>query len=268
LRARCRGVKIGEPVVDEVSVFNGGSISVRHVSRGSISGSAVDAWENITDLSHEHSKSNINNIISRSSTIGEASKIATNNSQRVLFTVGGNGSGGVESEQILEGSSGVVLEGIKAWNSLEEDVNQILSWKIVGLEARKIGFEDSVDRCKEKLIEDHGISWVENIVVESLSEGRGELIPSILGDESSEELVDQRISLPALLSVVIGTEDSVVDGFSSSPHTNDSVSGSDQTSSGNFQSDGSNVGESEDIVGRILVDSSGESCSVDGDEVH
>jgi len=168
----------------------------------------------------------------------------------------------------LEWSSGVVLEGIKARNSLEEDVNQILSGEIVRLEARKRGSENGVDRCKEEVVEDHGISGVENIVVESLSEGRGEFIPSILGDESSEELVDQRISLPALLSVVIGTEDGVVDGFSSGPHTNNSVSGSDQTSSGNFQSDCSDVGESEDIVGSVLCDSSREGGSIDGDEVN
>jgi len=124
----------------------------------------------------------------------------------------------------LEGSSLVVDKGIKAGNSLEEDVNQILSWKIVGLEARKIGLENGVDRCKEERVKNDGESGIENIVVESLSEGRGELIPSILGDESSEELVDQRISLPGLLSVMIGTEDSVVDGFSSSPDTNNSVS--------------------------------------------
>jgi len=162
----------------------------------------------------------------------------------------------------------VVLESIQAGNSLEEDVNQILSWEIVGLESRKIGFENSVDRCKEERVKNNGKSGVENIVVESLSEGRGKLIPSILGDESSEELVDQRISLPALLSVVIGTENSIVDGFSSGPDTNNSVSGSNQTSGGDFQSNGSNVSESEDIVGVVLVDSSRESCSVNGDEVN
>jgi len=162
----------------------------------------------------------------------------------------------------------VVLEGINAGNSLEEDVNQILSWEIAGLEVRQIGFETRVDRGKEEFVENHGISRVENIVVESLSESRGEFIPSILGDESSEELVDQRISLPGLLSVMIGTEDSVVNGFSSGPNTNNSVSGSNQTSDGNFQSNGSNVGVSEDVVVRVLVDSSREGCSVDGDEVH
>jgi len=158
----------------------------------------------------------------------------------------------------LEGSSFVVHEGIEAGNSFEENVDQILSWKIVGLETRESGTENLVDRCKEERVENHGESGIENIVVESLSEGRGELIPSILGDESSEELVDQRISLPALLSVMIGTEDSVVDGFSSSPDTNNSVSGSNQTSGGNFQSNGSNVGESEDIVRVVLLNSSWE----------
>jgi len=158
----------------------------------------------------------------------------------------------------LEGSSFVVQEGIEAGNSFEENVDQILSWKIVGLETRESGTENLVDRCKEERVENHGESGIENIVVESLSEGRGELIPSILGDESSEELVDQRISLPALLSVMIGTEDSVVDGFSSSPDTNNSVSGSNQTSGGNFQSNGSNVGESEDIVRVVLGNSSWE----------
>jgi len=158
----------------------------------------------------------------------------------------------------LEGSSFVVHEGIEAGNSFEENVDQILSWKIVGLETRESGTENLVDRCKEERVENHGESGIENIVVESLSEGRGELIPSILGDESSEELVDQRISLPALLSVMIGTEDSVVDGFSSSPDTNNSVSGSNQTSGGNFQSNGSNVGESEDIVRVVLGNSSWE----------
>lgn len=158
----------------------------------------------------------------------------------------------------MEGSSFVVHEGIEAGNSFEENVDQILSWKIVGLETRESGTENLVDRCKEERVENHGESGIENIVVESLSEGRGELIPSILGDESSEELVDQRISFPALLSVMIGTEHSVVDGFSSSPDTNNSVSGSNQTSGGNFQSNGSNVGESEDIVRVVLGNSSWE----------
>jgi len=168
----------------------------------------------------------------------------------------------------LEGSCGVVLKGIDAGNSLEEDVNQILSWEVAGLEVRKTGSETSVDGAEEEVVEDHGISGVENIVVESLSIERRKLIPSILGDESSEELIDQRISLPGLLSVVIGTEDGVVVGFSGSPHSNNSVSGSDQTSSGNFQSDCSDVGSSEDIVAVVLVDSSREGGSVDGDEVH
>jgi len=225
-RSRIWGVKIREPVVEEVSVFDGRSISVRHVSSGSISGTAVDAGEDITNLSHEHSKSNINNIISRSSSVGESSKISINDAQRILFSVGGDGCGGVESNQILERSSLVVLEGIKAGNTLEEDVNQILSGEIVRLEARKIGFENSVDRCKEERVKNHGKSGVENIVVESLSEGRVESIPSILGDESSEELVDQRICHSGLLGMMIGTESSIVDGFSSGPDTNDIVSGS------------------------------------------
>jgi len=227
LRSRCRGVKIREPVVEEVSIPDWGSISVRHVSSGSICWRAVNAGEDITNLSHENSKSNINNIISRSASIGESSEISINHSQRVLFSVGGDGCGGVESEQILEGSSLVVLEGIKAGNTLEEDVNEILSWEIVRLEARKIGLENSVNRCKEESIEEHGKSGVENIMVESLSEGRGELVPSILGDESGEELVDQRICHPALLSMMIGTEGGVVHGFSTGPDTNNSVSGSD-----------------------------------------
>jgi len=84
LRSRNWGVEIGEPVVEEVSVFRGGSISVIDLSTGSVSGTAIDAGENIANLSHEHSKSNINNIISRSSSVGEASKISSNNSQRVL----------------------------------------------------------------------------------------------------------------------------------------------------------------------------------------
>jgi len=168
----------------------------------------------------------------------------------------------------LEGSSLVVLEGIEAGNSLEEDVNQILSGEIVGLETRKIGFETSIDWCKEETVENDGKSGVENIVIESLSEGRGKFIPSILGDKSSEELIDQRISHSGLLVVMIGTEGSVVNGFSSGPHTNNSVSGSNQTSGRNFQCNSSNVGESEDIVGVVLDDSSGEECGVDGDEVN
>jgi len=149
----------------------------------------------------------------------------------------------------LERSSGVVLEGIEAGNSLEERVNEILSGEVGRLEVRKIGLKNRVDGGKEEGVEDHGKSGVENIVVESLSEGREELIPSILGDESGEELVDQRISLPGLLSVMSGTVGGRVEGFSGSPHTNNSVSGSDQTSGGNFQHNGSNVGSSENVVG-------------------
>jgi len=249
LRSRNWGVEVREPVVEEVSVLDGGSVSVRHVSSWSVSGSAVNAREGIAKFSHEHSEGNINNIISWSASVGESSKISSNNSQRVLSTVSSDRCGGVESQQILEGSSLVVLEGIKAGNSLEEGVNQILSGEIVRLEARKSGSKNLVDRCKEERVENHGKSGVENIVVESLSEGRGELIPSILGDESSEELVDQRICHPALLSMMIGTEGGIVDGFSSGPDTNNSVSGSDQTRGGNFQSNSSNVSESEDIVG-------------------
>jgi len=167
----------------------------------------------------------------------------------------------------LERSSGVVLEGIEAGNSLEEDVNEILSRKVGRLEMRKIGFENSVDRSKEECVEDHGKSGVENIVVESLTEVGVEHIPSILGDESSEELVDQRICHPGLLSIVIGTEGGVVEGFGGRPHTNNSVSCSDQTCGGNFQNNGSNVGSSENVVGNVLIDSSGEGGSVDGDEV-
>jgi len=224
LRSRNWGVKIREPVVEEVSVFDGRSIGVSHVSSGSMDGSAVNAGKSMTNLSHENSESNINNVISRSSSIGESSHISCNYSQRVLLGIWGDGCRGVESQKILEGSSLVVYESIKAGNTLEEDVNQILSWEIAGLEARKTATENLVYRSKEENVENHGKSGVENIVVESLSEGRGEFIPSILGDKSSEELVDQRISLPALLSVMIGTEDSVVDGFSSSPDTNNSVS--------------------------------------------
>jgi len=167
----------------------------------------------------------------------------------------------------LERSSGVVLEGIEAGNSLEEDVNEILSGEVGRLEVRKIGLKTSVDGAKEEVVEDHGISGVENIVVESLSVGRVELIPSILGDKSSEELVDQRISHPGLLSVMSGTVGGRVEGFSGSPHANNSVSGSDQTSGGNFQHNGSNVGSSENVVGCVLGDSVREGGSVDGDEV-
>jgi len=205
-RSRCRGVQIREPVVDEVDVLSGGAISVRHVTRGSLAGTAVNAGENNTNLSHEHSEGNINNIISGSSSVGEASEISSNNSQGVLCSVGGDGGRGVESQQILKGSCGVVLEGINAGNSLEENVNQILSWEIAWLEVRKIGFETSIHGAEEQRVEDDGICGVENIMVESLSEERRKLIPTILGDESSEELVDQRISLPGLLFVVIGTE--------------------------------------------------------------
>jgi len=205
-RSSCWGVQIGESVVDEVDVLSGGAISVRHVTRGSLAGTAVNAGENNTNLSHEHSEGNINNIISRSSSVGEASEISSNDSQGVLCAVGGDGGRGVESQQILEGSGGVVLEGINAGNSLEENVNQILSWEVAWLEVSKIGFETSIHGGKEQIVEDHGICGVENIMVESLSKERRKLIPSILGDESSEELVDQRISLPGLLSVVVGTE--------------------------------------------------------------
>jgi len=83
-RSRVRGVEIGEPVVGEVNVLAGGSISVRHVARGCLGCSAVNAGQNPTNLSHEHSESNINNIISRSSSVGEASKISSNDSQGVL----------------------------------------------------------------------------------------------------------------------------------------------------------------------------------------
>jgi hypothetical protein len=184
------------------------------------------------------------------------------------LAVRGNGGSGVKSQQILKGSGLVVLEGIEAGNSLEEDVNEILSGKVGRLEARKIGSEDSIDRGKEESIEDHGECGVENIVVESLSEVGVQRIPSILGDESSEELIDQRISHPGLLSVVVGTEGSVVEGLSGRPNTNNSVSGSDQTSGGNFQNNGSNVGSSENVVSNVLGDSSREGGSVDGDEVH
>jgi len=84
LRSRNWGVQIGEPVVEEVSVSRGRSISIRHVSRGSVCGVAVNAGENIANLSHENSESNINNIISWSSSVGESSEITSNNSQRVL----------------------------------------------------------------------------------------------------------------------------------------------------------------------------------------
>jgi len=84
VRSRCWGVKIGEPVVDEVSVLDGGSVSIRHVSRGSLAGRAVNAGENPTNLSHEHSESNINNIISRSPSVGVSSDISSNDTQRVL----------------------------------------------------------------------------------------------------------------------------------------------------------------------------------------
>jgi len=83
-RSRNRGVKIREPVVKEVSVLDGGSIGIIDVSSWSVSGSAVNAGESMTNLSHEHSKSNINNIISRSSSVGESSEISSNNSQRIL----------------------------------------------------------------------------------------------------------------------------------------------------------------------------------------
>jgi len=139
LRSRNWGVEVREPVVEEVSVLDGGSVSVRHVSSWSVSGSAVNAREGIAKFSHEHSEGNINNIISWSASVGESSKISSNNSQRVLSTVSSDRCGGVESQQILEGSSLVVLEGIQAGNSLEEGVNQILSGEIVRLEARKSG---------------------------------------------------------------------------------------------------------------------------------
>jgi len=83
-RSRNWGVEVGETIVDEVRISDRGTIGVRDVSGGSMRGIAVNSWENDANLSHENSEGNINNIISRSSSVGVASEISSNDSQGIL----------------------------------------------------------------------------------------------------------------------------------------------------------------------------------------
>jgi len=89
-------------------------------------------------------------------------------------------------------------------------------------------------------------------------------IPSILVRESDQKFVDQRISKARFLSVSF-------DRSCCSPTSNDVISISDEASCGDLEGKCIDIEPSQDVVGRIVNDPSGEaagSCSIDGDEIH
>jgi len=75
------------------------TISKRSISDGGISRNAQSQVK-MAELSHHHTHGDINNIISRSSTVRETSIITSNNSKSVLAGLGSDRSGEIESQHI------------------------------------------------------------------------------------------------------------------------------------------------------------------------
>jgi len=110
-------------------------------------------------------------------------------------------------------------------------------------------------------------------VVQTCTSERIFLIPSVFGNESSEELIHQRIGHAALLSIILAFGGRVtcgvrvVVGGGSGPNSNNTISGSNNTGNWNFKSNDTDVGDSQNVVGIVLCNASREDGSINGNEI-
>jgi len=217
----------------------------------------------IAESTHGSSQGDINDVISGSSSIGISSKISSEDSKSALVVLNGWGNGCVQSEIFNKASIRGNRELIDSLESSEVNSLEISSWVVGWGQGGEVGLEDGVNRCEKEGRDDSGERGEGNESVEETILSGLASVPFILVRETNEKFIDEGISHAGFLSVS-------GDGSSGSPRSNDTVSSSSETSGWDFENEGNNVEPSDDIVGLVVGDASGEagwSSTINWDEV-
>jgi len=111
----------------EINVCDWSTIGDGLISNNSLTWGANSEIE-MAQNSHSNSQNNVDNIITRSSSIRITGSISTNDTKSTLVSSGSDTNRGVESEKIYEFRSR--LEIVKSGNSSEESGNDIISGEV------------------------------------------------------------------------------------------------------------------------------------------
>jgi len=121
-----RIVQIGELGV-EVNVMDWSTISERLITNNSLAW-AANSESSMAENSHSNSQNNINDIITRSSSVGISGQITSSESKSALVSSRSDSNGSIESEEISH--LGSRLKIVVSGNSSEESSNEIVSGEV------------------------------------------------------------------------------------------------------------------------------------------
>jgi len=123
----------------KVDVCDWGTICEFDRSDNSVTFS-TDSQVSIAEDSHCDSEDNIDDVITRSSSVGITSNVTTDNSEGVLRSTGDNINRGVEAEEIDE--FGTRFQIVESGNSSEESGDKIGSGEVGWGNGREVRSED------------------------------------------------------------------------------------------------------------------------------
>jgi len=245
-----------------------------------IDGSAIDEW-NIPDNSiscrakakrlvaeytHDNTKGNIDDIISRTSTIREASSIAANDTQVALQRGWCWWSGGVEPKHLRGNDVRWLIEPV---DPSKKRGDEIFSREVRRGNGTEVRSEDRVYEVKEEDVDNLRKGRIEDVLTKVCCIIHWNFsIEFALIRKSNHDLVNERGSETGDLSasnVVIA----IVDDLTyTCPGTNDRVLvGIEEAGNGNFKDERVHTAVSEDVVGNVVGDAAGEGGCFNGDEV-
>jgi len=225
--------------------------------------SAPGVGGEIAEDAHGGLQSDVDDVISGSSSVGISGQVAADNAEERLVGLRGWGDGSVEAHVFHKPARGDVSQGVDASNPREEDGLQVSSGIVLGGQRGEVCLEHLVDWGQEQGADDVGESRVADEPVEVTVLDGSSSVPRILVWETDEELVHQGISKARFLLVSSDISGSCVG-------SNNLVSISSEAIGGHLKNEGNNVQPSQDVVGRIIDNASREwirSSTIDGDEV-
>jgi len=215
------------PSVREVVGRNWRTVNESSTTDGGLSLRAV-AKVGVAENTHGSSQGDINDIISRTSSIRKTSGIVTNDSQEALAGLSGGGDGRVQAEIFNKSSIRGNRELIDSFDSSQVNGLEIRSRIVRRGQGWEVCLEDGVDRSEEERGDYGGERGEGNVSVEETILRGLASAPFILVGESNEKFIDERISQARLLSVSL-------DGSSGSPTTNDTITSSSDTLGGDLK---------------------------------
>jgi len=208
---RAWGVQVWE-LVKEIAGIDWSAIEDLGATDWGVFLGAVDWVLKMAQGTHGNTESNVNDIITWATTVGETSVITTDYAHVILLAAADGLDASVETHHFAGGSAVWLVE---AWNTSEEGDEEISAWNLwsEGAAVFLVGLVFEV--LLEEDRDDFGKGWVENVVKEeevadwvSRLALWDELVELALVAKANEQLVDEWVTetrdLLALGVVTVG----------------------------------------------------------------